>query len=171
MRKKGAINLSINMIIVLIIAIIILGFALGFIQSMFGNLEQQLTGQLPELDIPVDADNPVGIPSNFRIDPGSERSFRVNVLNTGSSIIRTNSSTGNSDRPSSPYITCQKSSDTSLTVSNVQDGIEIPAGETGTVPMFVRAETGLQNNDICVIHFLNTSQGEVVTNDFFTVTE
>src|SRR3989338_8430189 len=87
-QKRGSLSLSVNAIVVLVLAVIIMSFAITFIQKYLREAEQGF--QFPEINIPADAENPIGIGNNFKIKPGEERRLTLSVYNNQDNDIAIN---------------------------------------------------------------------------------
>ncbi|MBI4149481.1 hypothetical protein HY491_03460 [Candidatus Woesearchaeota archaeon] len=88
-QKRGSLSLSVNAIVVLVLAVIIMSFAITFIQKYLREAEVGISAQFPELEVPVNAENPIGIGNNFLIKAGEERKLTLNVYNNKGSAVTT----------------------------------------------------------------------------------
>ncbi|HLD07077.1 MAG TPA: hypothetical protein VJC16_06125 [Candidatus Nanoarchaeia archaeon] len=152
-QKRGSLSLSVNAIVVLVLAVIIMSFAITFIQKYLREAEVGISGQFPELEVPVSAENPIGIGNNFLIKPGEERRVTVGVYNNQNNDVTI--SNFQIDCPNSPA------------APQIQPGFEtgsVSRNEVGKFKMVIKGLNGMQNNAICKI-----SAG-TIQQSFFLVT-
>jgi len=167
-KKRGSLSLSVNAIVILVLAVIIMGFAITFIQKYLREAEVGISGQFPILDIPANAQNPIGIGDNFLIKQGEERRLTLNVFNNKPDVVKVVGigdiifDCGSGNNVDSPIVTDAEAKD-------------ISPSQSEAIKVVLKGGFGMANNDICKIKIgkvVSTAPKQSqLTQSFFLVTK
>ena len=161
-QKRGSLSLSVNAIVVLVLAVIIMSFAITFIQKYLREAELGISAQFPELEVPVNAENPIGIGNNFLIKPGEERKLTLNVYNNKGSEVTTTQA--------NVLFNCGSTGTTAVVTIPVPKVIDveskrIASSQTEKIRVVIEGAQNMPNNKICKITVGSIEQS------FFLVTK